>query len=282
MKALLVAGLTLVATLTPLGAVEFGQPDGEGHPAVCLLIFDWDPDGEDGPQPVQPAWRCTGTLIAPDVVLTAGHCTDGAVGARAYFQSDVEPLVGVEYPFPGPNSIEGTPVPHPDFAWVLPNTHDVGVVILNELDDQGAPVLPNVDPPQYGKLPDSAGMLDPLATRRGPDRTLFTVVGYGLQSVVPQEVDTRTRYAGEVMLVTLRSALTDGHNVQYSSNPGSGTGQGGTCFGDSGGPLFLGDSLTVAGVISFGFNSNCVGANVAYRVDQGDILEWVRSFLPEP
>ena len=53
--------------------------------------------------------------------------------------------------------------------------------------------------------------------------------------------------------------------------------RGGTCFGDSGGPNFIGDSNVVGGVTSFGTTSTCKGHNGAYRVDQPDDLEWLRT-----
>ena len=52
---------------------------------------------------------------------------------------------------------------------------------------------------------------------------------------------------------------------------------GGTCFGDSGGPNFLGDSNVVAGVTSFGLNGNCAGTGGVYRVDRGWNLDWLES-----
>jgi secreted trypsin-like serine protease len=54
---------------------------------------------------------------------------------------------------------------------------------------------------------------------------------------------------------------------------------GGTCFGDSGGPNFLGDSNIVAGVTSFGINGNCAGTGGVFRMDRSWSLDWVGSFL---
>jgi secreted trypsin-like serine protease len=54
---------------------------------------------------------------------------------------------------------------------------------------------------------------------------------------------------------------------------------GGTCFGDSGGPLFLNDTLTIVAVTSFGLNGNCAGTGGGYRIDQPDDLAWISSFL---
>ena len=53
---------------------------------------------------------------------------------------------------------------------------------------------------------------------------------------------------------------------------------GGTCFGDSGGPNFIGTSNVVGAVTSFGTTDTCEGHNGAYRVDQPDDLEWLATF----
>ena len=55
-------------------AITNGQPDGEGHPYVGLLVFE-----QDYPElGYKILWRCSGALISPNVVWTAGHCTNGA------------------------------------------------------------------------------------------------------------------------------------------------------------------------------------------------------------
>ena len=111
-----------------------------------------------------------------------------------------------------------------------------------------------------GRLPDD------LAYENGKGNVQFTVVSYGLQLVKPVQLGAKTRYVATVSLINLKSALTDGWNIHYSSNPGQGHGgSGGTCFGDSGGPV-IHDGLIV-GVNSFVLNLNCKGAGFAYRVD---------------
>jgi secreted trypsin-like serine protease len=54
---------------------------------------------------------------------------------------------------------------------------------------------------------------------------------------------------------------------------------GGTCFGDSGGPLFLEDTNLIVGVTSYGINRNCASTGGSYRIDTVDDLEWINSFL---
>ena len=72
-------GMLTLLTAGPAIAVTDGELDGEGHPHVGLLIFDVGGN---------PAWRCSGTLLSPTILLTAGHCTFGATGGRVWFEAD--------------------------------------------------------------------------------------------------------------------------------------------------------------------------------------------------
>jgi secreted trypsin-like serine protease len=76
--------------------------------------------------------------------------------------------------------------------------------------------------------------------------------------------------------VNLNSANNDGYNLQTQGN---GNNRGGTCSGDSGGPVFLGgpDSNLIVGVTSFGLNALCRGTDFAYRVDRTEVLDWIDS-----
>ena len=63
--------LVILLAVVPMAqAITFGQPDGDGHPNVGAMIV-LEPDG------VKYLY-CSGTLIAPDVFLTAAHCTAAA------------------------------------------------------------------------------------------------------------------------------------------------------------------------------------------------------------
>lgn len=64
---LLAAVATVAVTASPAQAILYGQPDEGEHPYVGVVRF-FDEEGNY-------LWRCTGTLISPTVVLTAGHCT---------------------------------------------------------------------------------------------------------------------------------------------------------------------------------------------------------------
>jgi hypothetical protein len=270
--ALVVALTILAVTAGPAGAITGNYVKDFEHPFVGLVVF-YDEAGEF-------SHRCSGSLLTPHVFLTAGHCVEGATTARVYFQQDagahydpateLDPVSGYpEYCAAGTLGVTcatsdelynyGYPAP-------LPNTHDVGLVIL----DQPIPL------PEYGALA-AAGSLDRLATRRGHRALTFTDSGYGLTYTNPSvTVSFRERLMAQATLVNLRSALTDGFNLQTSNNRGRG--QGGTCFGDSGGPVFYGGfaSNTIVGVTSFGLSANvCQGVDFAYRTDQAAVIAWI-------
>lgn len=83
------------------------------------------------------------------------------------------------------------------------------------------------------------------------------------------EIAVRQRFVGRNQLQNLRSQIAGGYDVMMTDSKGNGTAGGGTCFGDSGGPIFhiddAGNTWLVA-VISFG-TKYCHGTSRAFRVD---------------
>jgi hypothetical protein len=243
------------------------------HPYVGLAVF-YDATGEF-------SHRCSGSLLSPRVFLTAGHCVEGVTTARVYFQQDaganLDPVLGYDPVTGYPDTCLTQPCTTSDelynygYPAGFPNTKDIGLIILDE------PIVL----PEYGTLA-APGSLDTLATRRGRQNLTFTVSGYGLTYTNPaQTISFRERLMTTAQLVNLRSALTDGFNLQTSNNPGIG---GGTCFGDSGGPVFYGGSTSniIVGVTSFGLSANvCAGVDFAYRTDQEDVIAWILEHAPE-
>lgn len=268
-----VATLGILALTGVLVRAITGQfVDDVEHPFVGLAVF-YDADGEF-------SHRCSGSLLSPSVFLTAGHCVEGATTARVYFQQDAganfDPATGID-PITGyPESCLTQPCTTSDelynfgYPAGFPDTKDVGLLILDQ----------PITLPEYGSLA-AAGSLDPLATRRGRQDLTFTVSGYGLSYTNPHiTVSFRERLMATSQLVNLRSALTDGFNVQTTNNPGIG---GGACFGDSGGPVFYGgtSSNLIVGVTSFGLSSQvCAGVDFAYRTDQADVIAWILEHAP--
>jgi secreted trypsin-like serine protease len=263
--ALLLAVLAGLVVAAPASSVQYGEPDvNNQYPYVGLMVAydeDWN-----------PLWRCSGSLIENDLFLTAAHCVEEpAANIAIWFDYDVTALKHPAYPDPDDADAIGVPYTHPGWtgALTIPNTSDVGVVEITKIQDRKS------YPTTYGQLA-PVGYLDTLATKRGQQDITFTVVGYGLQLVKPRESRERIRMIGTVHLVNLNSALTDGWNLHYSSNPGKGHGgSGGTCFGDSGGPV-IHDGYIV-GVNSFVLNLNCKGSAFAYRVDTDYAQDFIDS-----
>ncbi len=235
-----------------------GSLDGNAHPAVALLVMDIAG---------KPAFRCSGTLIAPKVFLTAGHCAGEPgefSGMRIFNEADVQH--DPTYPFSGgPNTIDATEWhAHPQFTEAQFFLHDVGVVLLSKAVKLSAS--------QYGKLP-AAGQLDPL---QPSNSTVFTAVGYGLQEINPVHIESqRIRMFAEPHLIQINTGFTGTFSLLLSNNASTG----GTCFGDSGGPNYLGSSSTIAAVTSFGINGNCAGTGGVFRLDKQDVLNFVGQYL---
>lgn len=272
------AMLLAAAVAVPAAAITNDYQADNEHPFVGLVVF-YDADGEF-------VWRCSGSLLDANVLLTAGHCTDApAVSARVYFQQDA----GANYdPATQLDPVSGYPMScaagtlgsmcatsdeiydygFDDFAG-FPNTHDTGIVVLDQ----------PISMPEYGSLA-AVGALDDLGTARGLKDLTFLASGYGLSlrssaNSAVGNISFRSRLMGYGQLVNLNSAINDGYNLQTMGN---GSGRGGTCSGDSGGPIFYpADSNSIVAVTSFGLNSLCRGVDFSYRVDRAEVQDWIES-----
>jgi secreted trypsin-like serine protease len=89
--------------------------------------------------------------------------------------------------------------------------------------------------------------------------------------------DTWERYVGETRLVELNSTWDGGHSAKYTNNPGSTSG--GTCFGDSGGPIFYQNTNVIVSVVSWG-QTPCIGVDYNFRTDIQTTQDFVKSFTP--
>lgn len=259
--------LLLLVLVGPASAITNGELDGEDHPQVVLILMEVG--GE-------PAFRCSGTMLEPTIVLTAGHCTSNFPGApftgmRVFTESDVDNGDN-NYPYPGPNSIEAVAwAAHPAYEDAPFFVNDVGVIKLEEpgllLDDE-----------YYAELP-AADFLDEFKTKRGHHKTWFTAVGYGLQQINPVFVQAdRIRMVAYPKLIQINTpGFTGDFSLLLSNNHSTG----GTCFGDSGGPNFYKDTNVVAGVTSFGLNGNCAGTGGVFRMDRQNVLDFVNGFIAD-
>jgi len=288
----------------PANAIIAGVPDNAAHPYVGELIL-YMPDASDPRFPDPGGWfTCSGTLMSSTVVLTAGHCThgvgkngasttlptgNGSGGNDVWVNFGEEPDFSILPPSSGfatnaaryaawSAALNGssawhraTAFPHPQFDNNAFFTHDAGVLKLS------APVQMST----YGALP-TLGLLNTLIKHKNTQH--YTPVGYGLEKSGPKIAlggDTRRR--ADEMLVNLNGVFGTGKGTSAKFSANNGTGHtGGTCFGDSGGPVFEAGTNVVVAVTSFGISSTCKGSAGAYRMDQQDDLDFLASFGVTP
>jgi hypothetical protein len=277
--ALLAALAAVVAMAGPTSAITYNAEKDFIHDYVGLVVFYTTPDPDTGDI---FSHRCSGTLISPTLLVTAGHCTDdeGVETGRVYFQQSValnyDPnafggLGGDEttgYPYLNGVTFSHTWTYGKIFAGfpVEKDTKDVGVVQLD------APYTPPSG--HFGALPE-AGLIDELvaaAGASGKDTVRFVTSGYGLSDQDPVPVSFRERLMAWSYLIENTSPLTT-NQLKTTNNPAKG--KGGSCNGDSGGPVFQEGTNVIAAVVSFGWNPQCKGQDYSYRLDRQEVLDWI-------
>jgi len=261
-----VALIMVMALSSTAYAIKYGQPDeGNNWSYVCWVVT----------YPGEGPWLYlgSGSLIAPTVVLTAGHVADvgDLVGAFAYVSFAPNPSwpygVGSDW-----ITVDSWHT-HPDYEigqdpqlkeWI---SDDVGILILEK----------KVKRIGSAQLPD-AGFVDTILMKQDVD-----LVGYGVQFQIhgggppdwtwydfpPQ------RYYAQAELIASEHVMSDGF-MRVTSNPGGDTG--GTCSGDSGSPILKAGTNIVLGVCSWGTNGNCAGVSYEQRIDIPKILTWIQEF----
>lgn len=269
----LAAGLIAIAAFAaPASAITNTYTKDFDHPYVGLIAF-YDANGDF-------SHRCSGSLLSPTVFLTAGHCTDDGAGgvmtsARVWFQqgagvnydpaTELDPITGYPEACAGDTlgkvCATGTKMTNygfDNFAG-FPDNRDAGVVILDQ----------PISVSKYATLA-PAGTLDG-AKKKG---LYFTVSGYGISfSSKHGNISFRERLQAISTLVNLNSTWTDGYNIQTQGNGGW---RGGTCSGDSGGPILLRNTDVIVGITSFGkSNAGCRGTDFYYRTDRQPVLDFI-------
>jgi secreted trypsin-like serine protease len=256
-----VALIAILAIGVPIAqAITFGQPDGDEHPNVGAMIV-LEPDGKY-------YLYCSGTLISPTVFLTAAHCT----AAADFYGADPHDVFVTFDPVWDETSIlhQGTYYLNPDYGHDAHDANDVAVIVLDE-EIPDTEIEPAVLP--------TAGLLSAMkADHQLKDQT-FVTVGYGTlrddKTGGPHALDgAGERYQAEQTFLALKPFW-----LQISMNPS--TGNGGTCYGDSGGPHFLGDSDMVVSLTVTG-DAWCRATDVTYRMDTESARAYLADFVDLP
>jgi hypothetical protein len=230
-------------------AITYGQPDGNNHPNVGALVGTFD--GQTRPY-------CSGTLISPTHFLTAAHCDIGTSEVTLTFESGYTSKSKL---------YEGTFYGDPLYNQSQSDPHDIAVVVFEK-------PIRGIEPAHLPNL----GRFESVAKDQK-----FTTVGYGGQEALNQpggpvigHLNTR-EYA-----VSTFDALGPGY-LRLSQNPA--TGDGGSCYGDSGGPNFLGagskETDIIAGITITG-DALCKSTNVIYRLDTESARAFLGKYVPLP
>ena len=242
------AALAALALAAPAAAITNGTVDGNQHPNVGGLVAAHA--YSDG------TWLyCSGTLISPTVFLTAAHCAEGGDGrVRVTFSTAYQD---------GDKTYAGTFHADPAYDQKQSDPHDIAVVVL--------------DKPVKGITPatlPAAGSLSGLSS----DQT-FTSVGYGANEVTNEPGGHQYLYNDVRMVATGTLNSINPAWLRISMNPA--TGNGGTCYGDSGGPNFLGSTGTVAATTITG-DAICRSTNVVYRLDTASARSFLSPYVALP
>lgn len=251
-----------IANILPAQAITYGELDGDQHPNVGALIVQSSRTGEK----IQ---ICTGTLISPTVFLTASHCTDFLSPDQTVwvsFDSQVEPISD------STTLYSGHAVTNPNYNQTQSDPGDIAVVLLDN----------PVKGIQPAKLP-KAYLFDELSAKGGLNDQQFTAVGYGVHEAQTQPGGPIFPFDGARWVSVSEFNALNPSWLRLSQN--NATGDGGACYGDSGGPNFLGSGAEetdlIAGVTVTG-DMQCLSTNVVYRLDTPQARDFLDDFVTLP
>jgi hypothetical protein len=164
-------------------------------------------------------------------------------------------------------------VTNPLFNQAQSDSQDIAVLLVNPRQTRG--IAPAVLP--------AAGLFDRLSAQNGLKDTVYTAVGYGLQNRVTgggQPFFQDRNPVPRMFAFSSFDSLNGGY-IRLSQNPS--TGDGGTCFGDSGGPNFLNvNGVRTLVAITITGDAVCRSTNVDYRLDTASARAFLAPFVALP
>jgi secreted trypsin-like serine protease len=239
-----------------------GEPTGSAYGNVGALMFDFDDDGITGGD-----LMCTGSLISPTVFLTAAHCiiTPWTNSSSQFYVTFASDVFAKNAKF---IAATGAAV-HPAYGHDMANLNDLAVVFLPEGATKGITPV---------KLP-RAGILDELAAKGQLSKALFVNVGYGTDATKTGppafSFDGVRKFSRSEFMGLQPTWLGLLMNT-------SATGEGGDCYGDSGGPKFLdGDATTIYATVTTG-DVPCRATTWDWRLDTPEARGFLGKYVKLP
>jgi hypothetical protein len=260
---------TAMALFTAQASAITGNPTPSTEPYVGIVVLFGDAAR------TQPIGYCSGFLISPTVMVTAGHSLVGAEAVSVCFgQGPIAYTIqNGQLTYYGTSIIyAGTPITYPAYNPTLQGnqefqTSDIGLIILDQ---------PVTTVSEFPTLPtaDSDMALD--------KKTDLTAIGYGMQTqTTPKNNGPQASWIGTLSRnsATVQIVKVDDLYLKLTAN--NAQGKGAIVFGDSGGPVIYtvnGQDIAVA-VNAFVSSSNCNGVSYHTRLDNTQVLTWISSYL---
>lgn len=251
-----------LAEAAATAAISNGTYTGAAYGNVGALMFDWNANGVDGGD----QW-CTGALISPTVFLTAAHCvvtryTPPGSQFHVTFAPDLFAR-NVKY-------LKATGYVHdPAYGHDQATLHDLAVIFLDERDTRGITPV---------RLP-GAGALDVLSAKGALSKAMFVNVGYGTGATdggPPSFPWDGLRKMSKSEFMGLQPTW-----LGLLMNTAA-TGEGGDCYGDSGGPKFMdGDNTTIYATVTTG-DYPCRATTWDWRLDTPEARGFLGRYVPLP
>ena len=282
-KAITWATMSALIVLVTLSGSVYGitgnyKPDSTPYVGVVVLFSD--------AARTNPVGYCSGILISPTVMLTAGHGTFGAAAVSVSF--DKGPITysiqNGKLVYPSNEVIyNGTPITYPEYALSaisgankgnhLFSSSDIGLIILD---------TPVKEVTEFPSLPPAD------FTNTLPAKTNLQLIGYGAQfQVTPKNTGVANSWTGTLSCNSGQTQLIPGNfagsdkYLKLTANPSQG--KGGVAFGDSGGSVLYnannGNPSMVLAINAYVTNSNCAGVTYHTRIDIPQVLAWIKGYL---